>query len=253
MRGVEPIAVVATAGTTGVGGIDPLAEIAACCERHGLWFHVDACYGGGALLLDELRERFLGMERADSVALDLHKWFFAPLTASLLLVRDEPSQLAAFDINASYIPHRDPRDAFRRGIPTSRRATSLTLWLALVAHGWRSIREAVRKNIQLSRFLETEIKRRGFHVLPDGELSVACARWEPQGFSAGALDRLQDTIAADIVASGRAWFATVRHADKIWMRFNMVNLYTEEHHVRELVEIIVQTARRLTSSTTGTT
>ena len=104
--GARPFAVVATLGTTGTGAIDPVAAIADCCRRHGLWLHVDACYGGGALLLDRFRTRFSGIEHADSIALDPHKWFFLPLTHSLLLVRDPGAEQSTFEVGATYIPHQ---------------------------------------------------------------------------------------------------------------------------------------------------
>ena len=92
--------------------------------------------------------------------------------------------------------------------------------------------------------------QRGFQVLDGGELSIACARWEPAGWTPEALDRLQDQIARDVVASGIAWFSTaLHHAERLtWLRFNMVNLYTREHHVRQLADVLAATARRLTTA-----
>lgn len=243
----QPFAVVATAGTTGTGAIDPLADIASLCEEHGLWMHVDACYGGAALLLDELKPRFAGIERADSIALDPHKWFFAPLTTSLILVKDPKIEHRTFDIKASYIPHRENTDSFRRGFPTSRRASSLTLWMALRAHGWNTVRDAVRANNRLSRLLEVELAAAGFHVLPGGELSMACARFEPEGWSVEATDKLQADITHALVASGQAWFATLQHDGRIWMRFNILNLYTREKHIHKLVGLLVDAAKKLTT------
>ncbi len=81
--------------------------------------------------------------------------------------------------------------------------------------------------------------------MPGGELSITCARWQVAGADPDDLDQLQERIAAEVVASGRAWFATFRYLEKTWLRFNMVNLYTREHHVRELAELVVETARRL--------
>jgi glutamate/tyrosine decarboxylase-like PLP-dependent enzyme len=85
----------------------------------------------------------------------------------------------------------------------------------------------------------------GFRVLEGGELSIACARWEPPRTSKEAIDRLQDKIARDVVSSGMAWFSTTRHVGRTWLRFNMVNLYTREHHVAALAELLTATARRL--------
>jgi len=94
--------------------------------------------------------------------------------------------------------------------------------------------------------LETLLAERGFRVLEGGELSVACARWEPPDQTAEAIDRLQNVIALDVVSSGKAWFSTTRHAGRTWLRFNMVNLYTREHHVRQLADILRSTADHAT-------
>jgi glutamate/tyrosine decarboxylase-like PLP-dependent enzyme len=91
------------------------------------------------------------------------------------------------------------------------------------------------------------LAERGFRVLEGGELSIACARWEPRDQTEEAIDRLQNTIAFDVVSSGKAWFSTTRHAGRIWLRFNMLNLYTREHHVRQLADILRTTAERATS------
>lgn len=243
-EGRQPFAIVATAGTTGTGAIDPLTDIASLSEEHGLWMHVDACYGGAALLLDEVKGRLAGIERADSIALDPHKWFFAPLTSSLILVKDPEIEHQCFDLNASYIPHQETIDSFRRGLPTSRRASSLTLWMALRAHGWNTVRESVRENIRLTRLLEQELAQLGFRIVPGGELSMACARFEPSGWTEVAIDELQADITRELVASGETWFATLQHDGKLWMRFNLVNIHTRERHIHKLVGLLSEAANR---------
>ncbi|HEV8255054.1 MAG TPA: pyridoxal-dependent decarboxylase [Vicinamibacteria bacterium] len=242
-EGAAPFAVVATAGTTATGALDPLADIAAVSGEAGTWLHVDACYGGGAILLEPMRARFAGIERADSIAIDPHKWFFIPVTAALLLtIHRDVAQRTFATTAGSYIPTDGEPDAWQRGIPTTRRSSGLAVWLALRAHGWRTIRGAVKSNIDLTRLLEGLLAERGFRVLEGGELSIACARWEPRDLSAEAIDGLQDAITREVVSSGKAWFSTTRHAGRTWLRFNMVNLYTREHHVRRLADLLAATA-----------
>lgn len=244
-EGATPFAVVATAGTTATGAIDPLAAIAELCRREKLWLHVDACYGGAAMLLEPMRSRFAGIERADSIAIDPHKWFFIPVTAALLLTTHRDLAKKAFETSAgSYIPSDGEVDAWQWGIPTTRRSSALAVWMALRAHGWRTIRTAVESNIQLTRLLESLLAERGFRILPGGELSIACARWEPQNRRSDSLDRLQEAITREVVSSGQAWFSTTRHAGEAWLRFNMVNLYTREHHVRRLAGLLAEAASR---------
>jgi len=242
--GGRPFAVVTTAGTTGTGAIDPLAAIADLCGRQGLWLHVDACYGGAAVLLEELRERFDGIERADSIAVDPHKWFFIPVTAALLLTRSESFDRDTFTAgDTSYIPQQASIDPFTRGLPTSRRSSGLTVWMALRAHGLSAVREAVRSNIELIRLLEELLAEAGFRVLGGGELSVACARWEEPGSPPEAIDRMQQRIASEVVKSGGAWFSTTRHDGRTWLRFNLVNLHTRERHIRHLARRVIEAAR----------
>lgn len=241
-EGRLPFAVVGNAGTTGTGAIDDIGGLADLCQRHQLWLHVDACYGGGALLLDPPIQELQQIGRADSIAIDPHKWFFIPLTAGLLLTRHPQLEADTFDIAASYIPRSDVVESCHRGLPTSRRGSAMTIWMALRAHGWGVIREAVARDIRLTRYLERLLRDAGFRLLEGGQLSVACARWQPDGPSAEALDHLQSRIAGRVVDSGRAWFSTVRHDGLTWLRLNLVNLYTTERHIESLADLIEQAA-----------
>jgi aromatic-L-amino-acid decarboxylase len=243
-EGRTPLAVVATIGTTGTGAIDPIAAIADFCATERIWLHIDACYGGAIALLPELRHLIAGTERAQSIAVDPHKWFFIPVTAALLLVREAGLAARFFDTaHGSYIPGDGAVDAWRRGIPTTRRSSGFTAWMSIRAHGWQTIRAAVRSNIELMRLLEELLAERGFNVLPNGRLSIACARWEPPHLDEASRDRLQEEIMRRVVATGKAWFSTVRHAGRSWLRFNLVNLHTREEHIRHLAEFLNEAAR----------
>jgi aromatic-L-amino-acid decarboxylase len=241
--GHQPFAVLATAGSTGTGAIDPLNEIADLCREHGLWLHIDACYGGAVGLIDRLAPLVEGMNRADSLAIDLHKWLFMPLTVGLFLTRHADLMRTAFRVAASYIPDDDYVEAYQRGIPTSRRSTSLAIWFAIRACGWRVLLEAIERNIDLTRRIESRLEALGFRVMPEGQLSIACARWEPAGLDPASWDELQVAIAERICRSGQAWFATTRHAGQTWLRINMVNLYTQAEHVEPLVDLVHEAAR----------
>ena len=239
-----PFAVVATIGTTGTGAVDPIHPIGELCQREKLWLHIDACYGGAARLVPELKSLFDGIERADSISIDAHKWFFVPISAALLLTRHRDLECQAFGLNSgSYIPNNPVIYPLWRSIACSRRASGLGIWMALRAHGWNTIRRAVESNIQLIRTLEKGLAQNGFEVLPGGQLSIACARWD-------GTDELQTRIASEVVASGDAWFATVRFGGKTWLRFNLLNLYTRQAHIQFLVERVTETARRLTRTAT---
>jgi aromatic-L-amino-acid decarboxylase len=246
-RGMRPFVVVATAGTTGTGAIDPLDVIATICRENQVWLHVDACYGGAMALVDAYRDRFQGLLRADSICIDLHKWLFMPLTAGVLLTRHDETVKTLFDVSASYIPDGSFTEAYCRGLPTSRRATGLAVWFGMRSAGWKTIENAIIRNIQLTRRLEARLRDAGFRVLDDGELSIACARWEPEHMDPDAKDQLQQDISEEVRRTGQAWFATTLHDDQVWLRFNMVNLHSREVHVDRLSELVAETARRLSS------
>ena len=239
-KGHLPFAVVASIGTTGTGAVDPVGEIGDLCRKEKLWLHVDACYGGAARLVPALKPLFQGIELADSVSIDPHKWFFIPIAAGLLLTRHRDLERRIFGLSSgSYLPGSPEIYPLWRGIACSRRASGLGIWMALRAHGWDTIRHAVGENIHLIRTLETGLSQNGFEVLPGGQLSVACARWE-------GTDELQTRIASEIVASGDAWFATVRFDGRTWLRFNLLNLYTREDHIQFPIKRVTETAQQLT-------
>ncbi|MEM9798818.1 MAG: pyridoxal-dependent decarboxylase [Planctomycetota bacterium] len=246
-RGYLPFAVVATLGTTGTGAIDPLSALADLCRTHDLWLHVDACYGGAAALLDELKPHFASLSEADSVAVDPHKWFFVPMVAGLLFTPHTGLELETFDVDAPYIPSYEIPDPYRRGLPTSRRAAGFTVWMALRAHGLARVRDEVRRNCHMARVLEDRLRDAGFRVLEGGEMSIACARWEPEGLNEAALDELQLRISREVVASGDAWFGTVR-AGQSWLRFCLVSTFLRERHIDRLVAKATEVARALSSS-----
>jgi aromatic-L-amino-acid decarboxylase len=239
--GLKPYAVGVTFGTTGTGALDPIAEVAELCAIEGLWLHVDACYGAAACLLPEFAEQRAALQLADSISLDAHKWLFMPLTAGLVLTRHPEIAARTFDHDASYIPGHE-LEAWQRGMPTSRRAAGLTVWAGLRAHGFRPIREAVERNIGHARLAEQLLRDAGFQVLGGGELSVACARWVPPSISLEESNALQGQIAESVADSGGAWFSTVRHDGKIWLRLNFTNLYTRDEHVERMVKLIREAA-----------
>jgi len=242
-NGALPFALVATLGTTGTGAMDSLPRLVELCREHGLWLHVDACYGGAGALLEEVVDRFEGIEQADSVAVDPHKWFFVPMVAGLLFTRHADLELQVYDIDAPYIPTGDLIDPFRRAIPTSRRCAGFAVWLALRAHGLGAVRKAVRRTVELARRLEQELAKQGFQVMEGGELSIACARWQPAGVSRERCDAMQREIAAASVDSGEAWFGTVPAQGKTWLRFSLVSTFTRVEHIDRLARSLGEIAR----------
>lgn len=180
--GRAPFCVVASAGTVVSGAIDPLAEIAALTRREGLWLHVDGCYGGFARLAPSVHGRFAGIELADSIALDPHKWLYLPADCGCLLYREPAAVGAAFALGADYtrIAQTDSREAFAfwdYGPELTRRFRALKVWMTFAHVGARALGEAIEANLDCARYLaELVAASDDFEMLAPVELSIFCFR-----------------------------------------------------------------------------
>jgi aromatic-L-amino-acid decarboxylase len=243
-EGVVPLAVVANAGTTLAGAIDPIAAIADICEEQGIWLHVDGAYGLPAAATGSRGERFRGVERADSVTLDAHKWLFLPKACGVLLVRDPATLRAAFAHTESYMPH-DPAQVYPvdTTLEYSRPFRALKLWLAFRVHGADAIRRAVERNVEQAQLLAREIGRHeDLELLLEPELSVVLFRHAPAGVEVdGHNRRLADALQAD----GRVYVASAEVGGEVWLRPCIVNYRTTDEDVLALVAITREVGARL--------
>jgi aromatic-L-amino-acid/L-tryptophan decarboxylase len=255
--GKKPLAVIATAGTVGTGAIDPIDEIADVCEREGLWLHVDGAYGGIAALTDELRPLFVGIERADSVALDPHKWLYTPHSGGAVIVRDQRQLAQAFGVNPSYV-HED-KELTRRGLDFyahtpnfSRGFHALKIWVSLLAHGWSAYQRRITHDVSLARYL---FERAAAHeeletVGQPPELSIACFRYVPRELrgsrSAEAyLNALNERLMAELQLGGRVFPSNAVIDGRFAIRACVVNFRTEVADMDALVDQAVAHGRRL--------
>jgi len=183
--GHQPFCVAGTAGTVGTGAIDPLDAIADVAERHGLWFHVDASYGGFAALAPAVRARLSAFARADSIALDPHKWLYLPLDCGCVLYRDPAAAHATFAHDAEYMRVMDsaPAESFAfwdYGPELSRRFRALKVWMLLRAVGLAPLRAAVEKDLACAAALAEKVDASNdFERLAPVELSIVCFRHVP--------------------------------------------------------------------------
>jgi L-2,4-diaminobutyrate decarboxylase len=213
-------AVVATAGTTNLGAIDDLDGIAAVCEERGLWMHVDGAYGGAALAAPSVRDRFAGVEHADSLIVDPHKWLFAPFDSCALLYRRPELARAAHTQQAGYLEavqgsEWNPSDY---AVHLSRRARGLPFWFSLAAHGTRAYTEAIEHTLEVARQAADEIRARPYvELLNEPELTVLVLRrpgWEAADYTAWT---------ARLLAEGVAFVTPTTHAGETVTRFAIVN------------------------------
>jgi aromatic-L-amino-acid decarboxylase len=198
-RGLTPFLVVASAGTTNTGAVDPLDEIAEAARRHGLWLHVDAAYGGFFVLTEEGRQALRGIERADSIVLDPHKSLFLPYGTGALLVRDAEALRRTHSLAADYLPESraggDGMDFCEISPELTRPFRGLRVWLPLKMHGIGPFREALEEKLALARWASDELKRiPGIEILAEPQLSTLAFRLNPGGLKTDELNRLNRSL-----------------------------------------------------------
>ena len=228
--GRTPIAVVATTGTTLTGAIDPLDAIADLCAEHGIWMHVDGAYGLPAASV--MPERFAGLDRADSVTVDAHKWMFVPKACGIVMVRDESALASAFGHETSYIP--GTRNAVDVTLEYSRPLRALKLWLAFRVHGAAKFRETIQGNIDLARMLHAMAAEHGWEVGPAPDLSIVLMR-KPGIDNAELVQRLQ--------ADGRVYISHATVDGETWLRPCFTNTRTTASDVQVLMDVADEVSR----------
>jgi aromatic-L-amino-acid decarboxylase len=248
-RGQRPIAVVANAGTIVTGAVDPLPELAALANQHGLWLHVDGAYGAAAALA--VPEKFAGLDQADSISLDAHKWLYQPLDCSVLLYRDPSAARRAFSFAADYARplSTDPIEGhafFDESLETSRRFRALKLWLSLRFHGLAAFRAAIAANLRQAQLLADLIDaERTLELSAPVELSAVCFRW----VGGGDLDRVNAEILAEVNRRGRVYLSNATLRGGFVLRACITNHRTTDDDVAAVVAEVLAVASDLTART----
>jgi len=254
--GLVPAVVVGSAGTVNTGAIDPLEELADLCAREGLWFHADGAYGAMARVSRLAAPLFAGLERADSVAADPHKWLYVPYEAGATLVREPGRLAAAFRRPAAYLVHdpdspvAGPVSFNERGPELSRGFKALKVWMGLKRHGRRGYAAAVEHDLAMARFLADEIRARPeFELLAEPVLSIVNFRYRPAGApeSPDDLDRLNQRIVNRLVGSGAFFLAPTLLRGRTSMRVAIVNFRTREDDLRALLDEAAGVGRELSA------
>lgn len=239
-----PFCVVGIAGTTTSGAIDPLPELADICARHRLWFHVDAAWGGAARLSRTQARLLEGIERADSVTLDPHKWFSVPYTAGAVVTRDGGALRRTFEVKPLYVTDRvfaehEDLNLFQFGVAGSRRLDALKVWLSLRQHGRRGYEEAIDRQVALAEHLARQVSASSdLELMTRPSLGVACFRHVPPALKGddAALDALQMRIQHAVERGGRAWISTSVLAGRRVIRFCATSYLSRERHVDRMLE-----------------
>jgi glutamate/tyrosine decarboxylase-like PLP-dependent enzyme len=243
--GLAPFMVVATAGTTGAGVVDPIHEIAHLAVREGLWFHLDAAWGGAAVLVPELRSLFDGCHLADSITFDAHKWLSVTMGAGIFLTRHPDVLSRTFHVGATYMPREaeglDVVDPYVHSMQWSRRFIGLKVFMSLAAAGWEGYAEAVRTQTKVGERLRQELIKAGWEIVNSTPLPVVCFT-DPARRESVYLDRIVERV----VASGEAWIsrATLGGATPA-IRACVTNFRTGEEEVAALVQSLAAAAAAL--------
>ncbi|MFT5049526.1 MAG: aromatic-L-amino-acid decarboxylase [Chlamydiales bacterium] len=241
-QGLRPFLLVASAGTTDAGALDPLEELADIAERENLWYHVDAAYGGVFMLVESMRERLRGIERADSIVVDPHKGLFVAYGSGALLVRDPELLRASHGLRAAYL--QDAPDTFDEPSPAdlspelTRHFRGLRLWLPLQVHGVARFRAALEEKQLLCHLFYKRVQELGFEVGPEPDLSVALFRWVPKDGSSA--DDFNRRLLSSILDDGRVFLSSTTIDGVFWIRVAVLCFRSHRDRIEAVLEIIAR-------------
>ncbi len=258
-NGYLPICVVANAGTTNTGAVDPLEALAEFCHKQDLWFHIDAAYGGPAAATKVAARLFSGLNRADSVTVNPHKWLYLPVEAACILVRNPGALRSTFEVTADYLREESdegadgPLDFKDNGPQLSRSFRALKIWMTFKAYGGRKLRAAIESNIEIMRYLADQIDRsQDFVRLAPVPLSVVCFQYRTSDASVHEdreyLDTLNSRLLEALENDGRVFLSGTKIRGKRVLRACSIN-----HRLRwQDVELLLEVIREVGGSLLGT-
>jgi aromatic-L-amino-acid/L-tryptophan decarboxylase len=251
-RGYRPVAVVATIGTTSTTSIDPVPAIADICEREGTWLHVDGAYGGSAGIVPELRHYLDGVDRADSLVVNPHKWLFTPMDCSVFWVKDQALLKRAFSLVPEYLVTAETGqvvDLMDYGVQLGRRFRALKLWMVIRSFGTDGLAARIREHVRIAQeFAEWVRTAPDWEIMAPHPLSLVCFRYAPSRLDQAQLDGLNQNIMEQVNASGGAFLSHTRLHGKLVLRLAIGNIRTEQKHVAHVWDLLRDAAGILRTS-----
>ena len=245
-RGIRPMCIVGIFGTTNTGAVDPVRELRKIADREGMWLHADAAYGGGMLLSHAWPMRDRGLELADSITIDPHKWFYAPLDAGAILVKDDRRLTASFGMKPSYLTDELDRANERyqyyvHSFEQSRRFRGLKVWMSFKRYGANQIGEWIDNNVRHAKHLYSMVaKNSEFEAASQPPMSAICIRYRGADLDEAQSKELHAEVARRIEESGKFWISTTELKGKTWFRINPVNFRTRTEHMDQLLSLLDQ-------------
>ena len=238
-----PAILIGNAGEVNAGQFDPIDQLADLASRHGAWLHVDGAFGLFARLSPRTAELCAGVEQADSITADGHKWLNVPYDCGFAFVRDEALQARTFAYDADYLPGPDdPRPNFGvLGPESSRRARALSVWATLRAYGRSGYRALVEHHLDLAQHLAARVDAAPqLERLADVQLNIVCFRYNPGGVAADRLERINQRLGELILEDGRFYAGTTLYEGKVALRPAMANWRSEEADIDAFVDVVVE-------------
>ena len=246
--GLTPFAISAVAGSTNTGSIDDVPALADLAEREGLWLHVDAAYGAAARLSPREAHKLPGLERADSLTVDPHKWLFQPYDIGGLLVKRREDLLRTFHKEPEYYavwgPEERPLHWYQYSLEGTRRFRALKLWLSWKHLGSDGFADLIERNVDLALHLTARAEELGFEVVPP-ELAVVCLRWAPAGLDEARTDEVQRRLQRGLEVSGDGWLSTTTLRGRTWLRAGVINYLSTEADADRILETLLGASERI--------
>jgi glutamate/tyrosine decarboxylase-like PLP-dependent enzyme len=252
-----PVVVAASAGTASTGTIDPLPDIRDVCHRHGVWFHVDAAYGGPAVLTTRYKNELSALKNADSLALDPHKWMYVPVEAGLALVRDGAAMRDAFSLVPPYIRTEGnsagvlgPPWFSEYGFQQTRGFRALKVWMALKFYGVDGYRASIERDLSLADQLAERVRQcNDLQLVTQPSLSIVCFRFAPMALrnDEEKLKQLNQRLLEAVQLSGNAFLSSTTINGAFCLRACVINHRSTEQDIDFLVAHVKQTGEKLRS------
>lgn len=247
--GLVPFCVVATAGTTNSGAIDDLPALSEICRRRKLWLHVDGAYGAAAIFSDRHRGLVRGIEQADSITIDPHKWLAMPFAAGVVLTCHPETLREAFRVSTPYMPktgrHSPPLDNFQVSAQWSRRMNSLKLWLALRVHGRQAYEELIDQQLKLAAFFADWVRgSERFEPAAPMVLPIVNLRVKLPGAKEEQVRAANEAVVQEVTRDGRRWISTTFVNDRSVIRVMVISYLTGHRQVEELIIALTEAAKR---------
>ena len=249
-QGLIPFVVIGTAGTTNTGSVDPLEEISAICKKYEMWFHVDGAYGGSVLLSPKYKHLLQGVELADSLSWDAHKWLFQTYGCAAVIARDIKDLYRSFHVNPEYLKDVESNSDFVNmwdiGIELSRPARGLKLWMTLQVLGSETMGSAIEQGFKLAAIAEESISQKeNWEIISPARMSTLNFRYAPEDLSEEQKDELNRRVSARLISSGYAAMYTTILNGKTVLRLCALHPETTKEDVQTTVQLLDKYAREI--------